>query len=64
MPLYKGKGDIRECSNSSGISLWRVVGKQYGSVFIKRVRAGIQCAIEEDQCGFRQGRGALIKCLL
>ena len=25
VPLYKGKGDKYECSNSRGISLWSVV---------------------------------------
>ena len=30
VPLYKGKGDKCECSNSRGISLLSVVGKLYG----------------------------------
>ena len=33
----------------------RVVGKLYGRVLIKRVRAGTECTIGEEQCGFRQG---------
>ena len=53
-PLYKGKGDKCECSNSRGIM--SVVGKLFGRVLIKRVRAGTECAIGEKQCGFRQGR--------
>ena len=57
MPLYKGKGDKCECSNLRGISLFSVVGKLYGRVLIKRVRAGTECAIEQEQCGSRQGRG-------
>ena len=52
MPLYKGKGDKCECSNSRGISLLNVVGKLFGRVPIKRVRAGTVCAIGEEQCGF------------
>ena len=32
-----------------------VVGKLFG-MLIKRVRAGTECAIGEEQCGFRQGR--------
>ena len=39
MPLYKGKGDKCECSNSRGISLLSVVGKLFGRVLIKRVMA-------------------------
>ena len=31
-----------------------VVGKLYGRVLIKGVRAGTECAIGEEQCGFRQ----------
>ena len=59
VPLYKGKGDKCECSNSGGISLLSVVGKLYGRVLIERVRVGIECAIGEKQCGFRQGRGCI-----
>ena len=36
-----------------------VVGKLNGSVLIKRVRAGTECAIGEEQCGFRQSRGCM-----
>ena len=47
-----------------GISLLSVVGKLFGRVLIKRVRAGTECAIGKEQCGFRQGRGSMTKCLL
>ena len=59
VPLYKGKRDKCECSYWSGISLLSVVGKLFGRVLIKRVRAGTECALEEEQCGFRQGRGCM-----
>ena len=36
-----------------------VVGKLFGGVLIKRVRAGTECAVGEEQCGFRQGRGCM-----
>ena len=36
-----------------------VVGKLYGRMLIKRVGAGTECAIGEEQCGFRQGRGCM-----
>ena len=39
VPLYKGKGDKCECSNSIGISLLSVVVQLFGRVLIKRVRA-------------------------
>ena len=59
VPLYKWKGDKCECSNSRGISLLSVVGKLFGRVLIKRVRAGTECAIGEEQCEFRQGTGCM-----
>ena len=54
VPLYKGKGDKCERSNSRGISLLSVVGKLLGRVLIKRGRV-----IGEEQCVFRQGRGCM-----
>ena len=33
-----------------------VVGKLYGRMQIRRDRAETDCAIEEEQCRFRQGR--------
>ena len=63
VPLYKGKGDKCECSNSRGISLLSVVGKLFGGVLIKSVRAGTECAIGEEQCGFRQGRECMDQVL-
>ena len=59
VPLYKGKGDKCECSNFRGISLLSVVGKLFGRVLIKTVRAVTECAIGEEQCRFRQGRGCM-----
>ena len=59
VPLYKGKSDKCECSNSRGISLLSAVDKLDGRVLIKRVVAGTECVIGEEQCGFRQGRGCI-----
>ena len=61
VPLFKGKGDKFECSNSRSISLLIVVGKLFGRVLIKRVRAGTECAIGEEQCGFRHGPSVCCK---
>ena len=36
-----------------------VVGKLYDGVLIKRVRARAECALGEEQCGFRHGRGGI-----
>ena len=36
-----------------------VVDQLYGRVLIKRIKAGTECAIGWEQCGFRQGRGCM-----
>jgi len=59
VPLYKGKGDKYECSNYRGISLLSVVGKLYGRVLINRISGATECAIGDEQCGFRRGRGCV-----
>ena len=59
VPIYKGKGDKRECGNYRGISLLSVVGKLFGRILIKRIREGTEGALKEEQCGFRIGRGCV-----
>ena len=44
---------------TQGVIFLSVVGKLYGRVLIKRVTAGTECAIRQEQCGFRQGRGCM-----
>ena len=36
-----------------------VVGKIYSRILIKRVRGGTECAIGEEQCRFRLGKGCM-----
>ena len=36
-----------------------IVGKLYAGVLTTRVRAGTKCAIEENKCAFKQGRGRM-----
>ena len=57
VPLYKGKGDVHECSNFRGISLLSVVRKVYGRVLVNRIRDETENVIMEVQSGFRRGRG-------
>ena len=59
VPLFKGKGDVFECSNYRGISLLSVVGKVYGRVLINRIRDRTERVILEVQGGFRRGRGCM-----
>ena len=58
VPLYKGKGERTECSNYRGISLLSVVGNIYGGgVLVDRVRRVAVGLIDDEQGGFRAGRG-------
>ncbi|TWW59092.1 hypothetical protein D4764_06G0006220 [Takifugu flavidus] len=50
-------GDERVCSNYRGITLLSLPGKVYASVLEKRIRLIVEPLIEEEQCGFRPGRG-------
>ena len=57
VPLYKGKGDVHECSNFRGISLLSVVGKVDGKILTNRIRDKTENVTVEVQSGFRRGRG-------
>ncbi|TWW69186.1 R2DM Retrovirus-related Pol polyprotein from type II retrotransposable element, partial [Takifugu flavidus] len=50
-------GDQRVCSNYRGITLLNLLGKVYARVLEKRIRLIVEPLIEEEQYGFRPGRG-------
>ena len=52
--LYKDKGERKECRNYRGIS---VVGKIYEGILVNRVRKVTEGLIDDEQGGFRAGRG-------
>ena len=56
VPLFK-KGDQRVCANYRGITLLSLPGKVYSKVLERRVKPIVEPRIEEEQCGFRPGRG-------
>uniref|UniRef100_A0A8C6Q6A0 Reverse transcriptase domain-containing protein n=1 Tax=Nothobranchius furzeri TaxID=105023 RepID=A0A8C6Q6A0_NOTFU len=58
VPIFK-KGDLRVCSNYRGITLLSLPGKVYSKVLERRVRSIVESQIEEEQCGFRPGRGTV-----
>ncbi|KAK0154090.1 LINE-1 retrotransposable element ORF2 protein [Merluccius polli] len=58
VPLFK-KGDRRVCSNYRGITLLSLPGKIYSGVLERRVRWIVEPRIQEEQCGFRPGRGTV-----
>ena len=55
VPLYKGMGDVHECSNFRCISLLSVVRKVYGRVLINGIRDKTENVIAEVQDSFRRG---------
>ena len=59
VPLYKGKGDRSECSNYRGISLLSMVGKIYAGILVDSVRKVTEGLIDDEQGGFRAGRGCV-----
>ncbi len=58
VPLFK-KGDRRVCSNYRGITLLSLPEKVYARVLERRIRPIVEPWIQEEQCGFRPGRGTL-----
>ncbi|TWW80203.1 R2 Retrovirus-related Pol polyprotein from type I retrotransposable element [Takifugu flavidus] len=58
VPLFK-KGDRRVCSNYRGITLLSLPGKVYSGVLERRVHRIDEPRIQEEQCGFRPGRGTV-----
>uniref|UniRef100_A0A8C8DQS5 Reverse transcriptase domain-containing protein n=1 Tax=Oryzias sinensis TaxID=183150 RepID=A0A8C8DQS5_9TELE len=58
VPLFR-KGDRRVCSNYRGITLLSLPGKFSARVLERRVRPIVKPRIQEQQCGFRPGRGTV-----
>ncbi|KAI3373890.1 hypothetical protein L3Q82_022459 [Scortum barcoo] len=58
VPLFK-KGDRRVCSNYRGSHFSASPGKVYARVLERRIRPIVDPRIQEEQCGFRPGRGTL-----
>ena len=55
--LYKGKGKGTECKNYRDTSLLSVVGKIYTGILVGRVRRVAGGLTDDEQRGFRAGRG-------
>ena len=59
LPIYKGKGDRRDCGSYRGISLLSIVGKVYGRLLVERIRETTEGKVGEEQGGFRRGKGCV-----
>ena len=54
VPLYKGKGDIKECGNYRGIKLMSHIIKLWERIIEARIKKEV--TIAEQQFGFMSGR--------
>lgn len=57
MPLNKGKGSKKECSNYRRMNLLSVPGILYARVLTERFIEVIEGKVNEEQGGFRKGKG-------
>ena len=60
IPIYKNKGDKRDCNNSRGLFLLDVAGKILARIMLTRLVKHISEPILSDtQCGFRKDRSTV-----
>ena len=59
IPIYKNKGDHKDCGNYRGISLLSIAGKIMGKVIQSRLSEIAESVLTESQCGFRQNRSTI-----
>ncbi|PZC85177.1 hypothetical protein B5X24_HaOG202362 [Helicoverpa armigera] len=57
--LYKGKGDLSDCSCYRGIALLSAAGKVLAHVINSRLVKLAESFLPESQCGFRPNRGTV-----
>jgi hypothetical protein len=57
VPLYKGKGDARECGAYRGVKLLEHCMKIVERVFERRLREVVE--VNDMQCGFMPGKGTI-----
>ena len=59
VPIYKNKGDHRDCNNYRGISLLAIAGKIMAKVIQSRLAQLAEEVLTESQCGFRRERSTI-----
>ena len=59
IPIFKNKGDHRDCNNYRGISLLAVAGKIMAKILQSRLAKLAEEVLTEAQCGFRQERSTI-----
>ena len=53
------KGDTSYCSNNRGITLRATISKLLQMILLRRLDAGMECLLRENQCGFRPNRSCI-----
>ena len=57
IPIWKRKGDRRECCQYRGISLLSQPSKVFARILEKRIRYIVEPQLSENQFGFRKNKG-------
>ena len=63
VPIWKGKGDTRECGNYRGVTLLSVPGKVFARVLLNRVRDQLLAHQRPEQSGFTPKRSTVDRIL-
>ena len=58
-PVYKNKGNHKECGNYRGISLLSIAGKIMAKIIQARLSRIAESILTESQCGFRRNRSTI-----
>ena len=58
IPLHK-KGSKKDCDNYRGIALLSIPSKVFSRAILNRPKPHAKHLLQENQCGFRSGRGCL-----
>ena len=63
VPLWKGKGDRKDCNNYRGVTLLSVTGKVFAQVILDRVRHHLVEHQRPEQSGFTPKRSTINRIL-
>ena len=63
VPIWKGKGDTRDCNNYRGVTLLSVPGKVFARILLNRVRQQLLAHQRPEQSGFTPKRSTVDRIL-
>ena len=62
-PIYKGRGDRKDCNNYRGITLLSVPGKVFARLLLGRIRNHLVSTQRPEQAGFMPKRSTIDRIL-